>query len=306
MTRKRFLISVALMAVVALTFSFATTASAYPGQSYTAACSGCHSGTAPNPVATPVSNNGTTATYNVSAGGTEWALFNGSTRVAGAPGSTGQFAVPVPGTYTLYAVLGTAGGGTAQGLGHTTVVVTAPLNYFTITATAGSNGAISPSGSLQATQAANVTYAFTPDSGYRVASVTVDGDAVAVAPSYTFTDVQATHTISVAFEAIPVVKVATTLKFSASTHTAKSGTYVTLSAKLSGGTFTNQYVRFEVKMPGASGYGLIKRVKVTAAGYAHIHYKVAAKGTRYLRVRFLGDSNYLAAPVPSAWKLVVK
>ena len=120
------------------------------------------------------------------------------------------------------------------------------------------------------------------------------------------TTAHVTKTFVITPQVIPVVKVATTLKFSASTHSAKSGTYVTLSAKLSGGTFTNQYVRFEVKMPGASGYGLIKRVKVTAAGYAHIHYKVAAKGTRYLRVRFLGDSDYLAALVPSAWKLVVK
>ena len=210
------------------------------------------------------------------------------------------------GPHTAYVrVTDAAGNVGAWGTADFMVGVPAPVDYFTITATAGSHGAISPSGSLQATQAANVTCVFTPDPGYRVASVMVDGDAVAVAPSYTFTDVQATHTISVTFEPIPVVKVATTLTFRASTHSAKSGTSVTLFAKLSGGRFTNQYVRFEVKMPG-KGYGLIKRVKVTAAGYAHIHYKVAAKGTRYLRVRFLEDSKYLAALVPSAWKLVVK
>lgn len=193
------MIAVALMAVVGLTFGFASTALGYSGVSYAGACSGCHTGAATSPVATQVSNSGTTATYTVSGGGTEWALFNGSTRVTGAVGSTGQFAVPVPGTYTLFAVLGTAGGGTAQGLGQTAVVVSAPLSHFTIAATAGPNGSVSPEGSLSATQGANVTYTFTPDSGYHVAAVTVDGTLVGGVTTYTFTNVQAAHTIDVTF-----------------------------------------------------------------------------------------------------------
>jgi len=190
------------MAVVGLTFGFAGTALAYPGVSYTAACSGCHSGAATNPVATLVSNNGTTATYTVSSGGTEWALFNGSTRVAGAAGATGQFAVPVGPTYTLFAVNGASGGGTAQGLGVTSVTPDAP--HFAITATATAGGTMSPSGSISATQGANVTYTFTAALGYHVATVTVDGVAQAGPPSsYTFTNVQAAHSISVAFVANP-------------------------------------------------------------------------------------------------------
>ena len=199
MTRRRFLIAVALTAVVALSFSFATTASAYNGVSWAGACSGCHSGAAATPVATLVSSVGGTATYNVTGGGTEWAVFNGSTRVTGGVGSTGTFSVPVPGSYTLFAVFGTPTNGPAQGLGQATVVAAAPLNFFTIKATAGSKGGISPSGSLQATQAANVTYMFTPDSGYHVADVTVDDHSVGGVLSYTFTNVQATHTIGVTF-----------------------------------------------------------------------------------------------------------
>jgi hypothetical protein len=199
MTRKTLLIVVGLMAVVGLTFGFATTGLAFPGGTYTAACSGCHTGTATNPVATEASNNGSTATYNVSNGGTEWALFNGTARVAGTVGATGQFTVPVPGTYTLFAVSGTAGGGTAQGLGQTTVVVAAPLSKFIITATAGSNGAIDPSGAYSATQGDDVKFTFTPDSGYHVADVTVDGVSIGGVTSYTFKNVQAVHTIAVTF-----------------------------------------------------------------------------------------------------------
>ena len=202
MTRKTLLIAVGLMAVVGLTFGFAGTALAYPGVSYTAACSGCHSGAATNPVATLVSNNGTTATYTVSSGGTEWALFNGSARVTGAPGATGQFAVPVGPTYTLFAVNGSPGGGTAQGLGVTSVTPDAP--HFAITATATAGGTMTPSGSISATQGANVTYTFAASLGYHLATVTVDGVAQAGPPnSYTFTNVQAVHSISVAFVANP-------------------------------------------------------------------------------------------------------
>jgi hypothetical protein len=159
-----------------------------------------------NPVATLVSNNGTTATYNVSSGGTEWALFNtnGNARVAGAVGSSGSFSVPVPGTYTLFAVYGTPGSGQRQGLGQTTLTVVAPMTYFTITASAGSNGSISHAGAFSAAKGSNVTYTFTPASGYHIEAVTVDGKLVGGVPSYTFTNVQAAHTISVTFGQGPV------------------------------------------------------------------------------------------------------
>lgn len=73
----------------------------------------------------------------------------------------------------------------------------------TITATAGANGSISPTGATAVNAGANQTFIFTPNSGYQVASVTVDGVAVAVANSYTFTNVQAGHTINVTFDLLP-------------------------------------------------------------------------------------------------------
>ena len=201
MTKKTFLIAAVLTAVVGLTFGFTTTASAFSASSYpagyTSACT-CHGPAATNPVATLNSNNGTTAMYTVSSGGTEWAVFNGVTRLAWHLGDGGQFSVPVGGTYTLYAVLGDPlVHSSQQGLGKTTVIPVAP--HFTITATAGSNGSISPAGSLSATKGADVTYTFTPDTGYHVAAVTVDSAPVGGVASYTFTNVQIAHTIAVTF-----------------------------------------------------------------------------------------------------------
>ena len=72
---------------------------------------------------------------------------------------------------------------------------------YTITASAGSNGTISPNGSVSVTQGANQSFTITPNSGYTVSSVTVDGSSVGAVTSYTFSNVQAAHTISAAFTA---------------------------------------------------------------------------------------------------------
>ena len=47
------------------------------------------------------------------------------------------------------------------------------------------------------------TFTITPNTGYSIASLTVDGSAVAVASSYTFSNVQATHTITATFALTP-------------------------------------------------------------------------------------------------------
>ncbi|MFT3917530.1 MAG: OmpA family protein [Anaeromyxobacteraceae bacterium] len=80
-----------------------------------------------------------------------------------------------------------------------TIAVTFAIDTFTITASAGANGSISPSGAVGVSYGGNQTFTFTPATGYHVAAVTVDGSAVAVASSYAFTNVTANHTISASF-----------------------------------------------------------------------------------------------------------
>ncbi|MFO0584244.1 MAG: OmpA family protein [Anaeromyxobacter sp.] len=80
-----------------------------------------------------------------------------------------------------------------------TIAVTFAINTFTITASAGANGSISPSGAVSVNSGATQAFTFTPSGGYHVATVTVDGAAAAVASSYTFTNVTANHTIAVTF-----------------------------------------------------------------------------------------------------------
>ena len=79
-----------------------------------------------------------------------------------------------------------------------------PVNY-TITAKAGNNGSISPSGDTTILQGENLTYTFTPQPDFQIYQVFIDDginyDAVA-SGSYTFTDLTRNHTIEVVFRLI--------------------------------------------------------------------------------------------------------
>ena len=68
-----------------------------------------------------------------------------------------------------------------------------------LTASAGSGGKISPSGTSFHSQGTSQTFTITPSAGYTTASVLVDGVSVGAVSSYTFTNVTANHTIAATF-----------------------------------------------------------------------------------------------------------
>ena len=68
-----------------------------------------------------------------------------------------------------------------------------------ITARAGEGGKISPSGKVEVSEYNDQTFTMTPDAGYRIADVTVDGESVGAVESYTFPSVRDNHTIVVTF-----------------------------------------------------------------------------------------------------------
>jgi chitinase len=76
---------------------------------------------------------------------------------------------------------------------------TSGVTTFTITASAGSGGSISPSGTVTVNQGASQSFTITPNSGFNVSSVTVDGTSQGAITTYTFSNVQANHTISATF-----------------------------------------------------------------------------------------------------------
>jgi hypothetical protein len=119
------------------------------------------------------------------------------------------------------------------------------LDYptYTITSSAGANGAISPSGATSVAEGDNQSFTITPDAHYHVADVLVDDVSVGAVESYDFTNVTAGHTISVTF-AIDTY----TLTYTAGTNGSISGT-----------------------MPQTVDYGA-DGTEVTATPDAHYHF----------------------------------
>lgn len=79
----------------------------------------------------------------------------------------------------------------------------APKTYTVTAAVSTVGGIITPTGASPVPTGSWIGYAITPDRGYRVRMVYVDGTAIGAATSYNFTDVHGDHTISAEFEPDP-------------------------------------------------------------------------------------------------------
>ena len=72
-------------------------------------------------------------------------------------------------------------------------------SYYTIKATAGTGGSISPSGNVSVREGRDRTFTITPDKGYAISNVKIDGKSIGAVKSYTFKNVRRNHAIEVIF-----------------------------------------------------------------------------------------------------------
>jgi hypothetical protein len=80
-----------------------------------------------------------------------------------------------------------------------TITANFTINTFDIAASAGGGGSISPNGSVTVNYGDNQTFTITPNTGYYIVDVSVNGSSVGPVSSYTLTNVQVSNTISVTF-----------------------------------------------------------------------------------------------------------
>jgi hypothetical protein len=275
---------------------FAGSALAFPNE--TTLCTGCHSlpgGVAPT--VTVVSKDATSGTYSIVQGGAAWAVFNGTTRVAGAEGPSGQFTVALGSLLRVLAVTGYKTG--EMDIASTGEVVAPAAVTHTLTYVADDHGAISGTNPQTVSDGADGTpVTAVPEAGYHFVSWSDGVTTAARTDTHVTADLTATATFA-------WTKVATRTTVRASAKSIRRGGRVTLSVKLKDGTFSSTYVNLEVKRPGSSAYKLLRKVKVSATGAASYTYAISMKGTYYHRARFLGNADYLASN-SAALKLVVK
>lgn len=84
------------------------------------------------------------------------------------------------------------------------IVKYSDVEKFTIDVVSGENGTVSPSGKVSVISGEDQEFIITPDDGYRIESVEVDGIYKGINGTYTFVDVRENHKIEVIFESINV------------------------------------------------------------------------------------------------------
>ena len=88
--------------------------------------------------------------------------------------------------------------------------------YHTIQASVNANGAITPSGKVSIREGSDQSFTITPDPGYDVADVKIDGKSIGAVRSYTFENVKGSHTIEVEIDREEVIKQAKAEELTAS------------------------------------------------------------------------------------------
>ena len=82
-----------------------------------------------------------------------------------------------------------------------TITANFAINTYSITASAGANGSVSPSGTASIEHGGSATYTITPNSGYSIADVLVDSVSQGPVQSHTFSNITANHSLQATFAA---------------------------------------------------------------------------------------------------------
>jgi hypothetical protein len=146
-------------------------------------------------------------TYTITASAGNNGIINPSGAVSVAEGNNQNFTITANNGYHIADVLvdGSSVGAVSSYTfnnviaGHT-ITATFAINTYTITASAGNNGIINPSGAISVEEGNNQNFTITANNGYHIADVLVDGSSVGAVSSYTFNNVIAGHTIAASFD----------------------------------------------------------------------------------------------------------
>lgn len=115
------------------------------------------------------------------------------------PTTTFELSLAYSTTYYWEVTASNSGGQNSSGAWQFTTENPPPPPVYTISASAGSGGSISPSGSIQVTQGNNQTFDISPNTGYLISDVVINGGSYGVVWQYTFGNVTSNHTISASF-----------------------------------------------------------------------------------------------------------
>ena len=190
----------------------------------------------------------------------EWEVVSGTITLASSTSETTTFTMP-------------------------TEAVSVKANYeaitvrgYTITATAGANGSITPSGAVGVAAGGSQTFTISPSSGYVIDTLKVDGLEVTATTSYTFSDVKANHTIEVTFkqESQTPDVTAPSITTQPGNATVKVGETATFTIAVNGTDLTYQW-----QIDRNDGNGWVNIDGATAAIYTTSTVDINCSGFKY-------------------------
>ena len=190
----------------------------------------------------------------------EWEVVSGTITLASSTSETTTFTMP-------------------------TEAVSVKANYeaitvrgYTITATAGANGSITPSGAVGVAAGGSQTFTISPSSGYVIDTLKVDGLEVTATTSYTFSDVKANHTIEVTFkqESQTPDVTAPSITTQPDNATVKVGETATFTIAVNGTDLTYQW-----QIDRNDGNGWVNIDGATAAIYTTSTVDINCSGFKY-------------------------
>src|SRR3990172_9045428 len=168
-----------------------------------------------------------------------------------------------------------------------TISASFAINTFTITGSAGTGGSISPSGTVTVNSGASQTFSITPNAGYQIADVLVDGSSVGAVSSYTFTNVTTNHSVSATFTQLSSI----TVTVPNGGESWKRGTTQTIRWTYAGNPGSS--VKIELLKNGAVNKTITSSTSIGSGGSGSFNWTIAnnqAAGTNYT-VRITSTSN---------------
>ena len=244
-----------------------------------------------NPTAGAYTENQSVALASSTVGATIYYTTDGSepTILSGVPsGTTKEYTAPIAVTGTVGQSITTTikaiavkNGMQDSSVETFTYTIQIPVTGYTITATAGANGSITPSGAVGVVAGGSQTFTISPASGYVIDTLKVDSLEVTATTSYTFSDVNANHTIEVTFKQesqtpdVPGVT-APSITTQPGNATVKAGETATFAIAVNGTDLTYQW-----QIDRNDGNGWVNIAGATAASYTTSTVDISCNGFKY-------------------------
>ena len=164
-----------------------------------------------------------------------------------------------------------------------TYIIDIPVVKYIITASAGENGYISPSGQVEVEEGSSQTFLITAEEGYEIEEIKVDGTDVAISTAYTFDNVTEDHSIAVTFKKATETPEESVVEAPCITVqpidvSVKEGEMATFTIKATG---TDLVYQWQIDRNDGNGWGNLVTEKAKEASYTTAIINKNCDGFKY-------------------------